>query len=136
MVLLGTYLSNPLLGILASLGLIVSVVYALRLMQKVFFGPKLGKYKTHDINIREIVILSALLIPVVYFGIFPNPVFRTLATPVNTEMFLEKDHLNSSTSSQNKNYIMQSVNNPLSSLKATVEMSVLPTTEKEVENGQ
>ncbi|MDY0344824.1 MAG: NADH-quinone oxidoreductase subunit M, partial [Lentimicrobium sp.] len=40
MILLGTYLSNPLWGVLASLGLIVSVIYALRLMQKVFFGPK------------------------------------------------------------------------------------------------
>ena len=80
MILLGTFLSNPLLAILASLGLIVSVIYSLRIMQKVFFGPKLSTYKTHDINIREIVILSALLIPVVYFGIFPRAIFRTLKT--------------------------------------------------------
>jgi NADH-quinone oxidoreductase subunit M len=136
MILLGTYLSNPLWGVLASLGLIVSVIYALRLMQKVFFGPKLKAYKTHDINIREIVILSALLIPVVYFGIFPNPVFRTLATPVNTEIFLHQEQVGSRDSSPTNNYIMQPDYEPLLSLKTTVELNVLPKAGKEDENGQ
>ena len=136
MILLGTYLYNPLWAILGSLGLIVSVIYSLRIMQKVFFGPKLGTYKTHDINLREIVVLSSLLIPIVYFGIFPRLIFRTLATPVNTEIFLESDGMNSEKLSQNKDYIMQPVNKPLPSLKTTVELNVLPTNGKEVENGQ
>lgn len=136
MILLGTYLSNPLWGILASLGLIVSVIYSLRIMQKVFYGPKLSTYKTHDINAREIVILSALLIPVVYFGIFPSPVFRTLASPVNTEIFLNREQVNSGDSSQNNSYIMQPDNEPLSAPRTTVELNVLPTAGKEVENGQ
>ncbi|MDD2551090.1 MAG: NADH-quinone oxidoreductase subunit M [Dysgonamonadaceae bacterium] len=136
MILLGTFLSNPLWAILASLGLIVSVIYSLRIMQKVFFGPKLSSYKTHDINLREVVILSALLIPVVYFGIFPRPVFRTLATPVNSGIFLENDRVNSDNSSQNKSYIMKSVNKPLPSLKTKVELNVLPTIGKEDKNEQ
>ena len=96
----------------------------------------LKAYKTHDINIREIVILSALLIPVVYFGIFPKPVFRILASPMNTEIFLNQEQTNSETSSQTSNYIMQPDYEPLPSLKTTVELNVLPKAGKEVENGQ
>ena len=136
MVLLGTYLSSPVMAIFASLGLIVSVIYALRLMQKVFFGPKLITYKTHDLNMREIVILSSLLIPVVYFGIFPSPVFRTLAKPVNTEMFLGNDPLNTSNTSHNKSYIMQTVHDPLPPLNSAAELNDVPTTGKEVTYGQ
>ncbi len=136
MVLLGTYLSSPLMAIFASLGLIVSVIYALRLMQKVFFGPKLSAYKTHDVNLREIVILSALLIPIVYFGIFPKLVFRTLSTPVNAGLFLDSDSVNDTISSQHKNYIMQLVVKPLPSPKTTVELNALPTIGKEVDDGK
>lgn len=136
MILMGTYLTNPLLAILACLGLIVSVIYSLRFMQKVFFGPKLSSYLTHDINIREIVILSSLLIPVVYFGIFPKPVFRTLATPVNTEIFLGGDHLKASKTSRNMNFIIQTVKKPGPSLNATVELNNLSITGKEIEYGQ
>ena len=136
MILLGTYLSNPAFGIFAALGLIFSVIYSLRIMQKVFFGPKLGTYKTHDINIREIVILSSLLIPIVYFGIFPKPVFRTLATPVNAGIFLESDRSKDSKSTHNKTYTMRSVKESLPSLNTTGELNVLPTTGKEDENEQ
>jgi len=136
MVLLGTYLSNPLWGILASLGLIVSVIYSLRIMQKVFFGPKSETYKTNDINIRELVILSALLIPIVYFGIFPRQVFRTLSKPVNTEIFLQSDDVNSSKFSQNKDYLMFSTKELLSSLNRTDDLKVRPTKGKEVKNGE
>ncbi len=136
MVLLGTYLSNPLLAILASLGLIFSVIYSLRLMQKVFFGPKLTTYKTHDINVREILILGCLLIPLVYFGIFPRTVFRTLATPVNTEMFLGSDHLNAGESFHNESYTMQSVNEAWPVFNTTGELNDSPMTGKEVAYGQ
>ncbi|MGV8963595.1 MAG: complex I subunit 4 family protein [Candidatus Saccharimonadaceae bacterium] len=135
MILLGTYLSSPIWAFLASLGLIVSVIYSLRIMQKVFFGPKLGTYKTHDINLREIVILSSFLIPIVYFGIFPHTVFRTLATPVNSEIFLESDHTNSGKSAQNNNYEMYPINNSLPSFKASIELNVSPKFGKEVDNG-
>lgn len=136
MILLGTYLSNPLLAILASLGLIVSVIYSLRIMQKVFFGPKLSTYKTHDINIREIVILGSLLIPLVYFGIFPRMVFRTLSTPVNTEMFLKSDNSNTGQSSHDEIYTMQSPNKPIPTLNTPFKLNSLQMMGKEVEYGQ
>lgn len=110
MVLLGTYLSNPLLGILASLGLIVSVIYALRIMQKVFFGPKQQPYNARDVNIREVVILSALLIPTVYLGVSPKPVFKLLSAPVNSEIFLQHENLTpDNTSVDIKNTMYKSI---------------------------
>jgi NADH-quinone oxidoreductase subunit M len=136
MILLGTYLSSPVMAVFASLGLIVSVIYSLRLMQKVFYGPKLNPYKTHDINIREIVILSSLLIPVVYLGISPRLVFRTLATPVNAEIFIGNHHQAASKSIYKKDFIMYTVHNTLPELNSKAELNNAPIAGKEVEDEQ
>ncbi len=136
MVLLGTYLSSPLWAILASLGLIASVIYALRIMQKVFFGPKLKGYKAVDISIRETIVLSCMLIPIVYFGVSPRPVFRTLASPVHTEIFLKSDNPNNDLSSEKNNYKMQSVHEGTSAFNSTVDLNNLPGAGKEVADEQ
>ncbi len=96
-ILLGSYQSLPVMSILASFGLIASAIYALRIVQKVFFGPKSGKKTVADINLREALILGALLIPLVFLGIYPKPVYKTLGVPVTikhqngTAMSIEQD---------------------------------------------
>ncbi len=83
MILLGSYQSIPVFSILASLGLIASAIYALWMVQKVFFGHSSRRNKLADLNLREVIILGALLIPLVYFGLYPGPLFKTLGTPVD-----------------------------------------------------
>jgi NADH-quinone oxidoreductase subunit M len=91
MILLGSFQSYPLMSVLASLGLIVSVIYALRIMQKVFLGPGNLIQKIRDINIRESIILGMLIIPAVYLGLFPGIIFKTLDGS-HMEILMEEDH--------------------------------------------
>jgi NADH-quinone oxidoreductase subunit M len=59
---------------LASLGLIAATVYSLRIIQKVFLGNKNTDWKMHDLTIREKTVSAALVIAIVWLGLFPQPV--------------------------------------------------------------
>ncbi len=91
MILLGSYLFNPALTILASMGLIFSAIYSLRIIQKVFYGERHSPLKVKDVNIREGIILLAVLLPLVYFGIFPGPVFKALGPPPKPDIPLQEE---------------------------------------------
>lgn len=77
LVLLGTYQVNLPLTILASLGLIVSTVYSLWMMQRVFFGPNKEGWKLADSNLREMTIMTALIAMILWLGLYPQPVLNT-----------------------------------------------------------
>lgn len=70
--LAGAFRANVLFTSVACLGLVLSTIYSLRIMQKVFFG-KQGSVKTiHDLTLRESIILGFLVIAVVVTGLFPQ----------------------------------------------------------------
>lgn len=73
LILAGAYLSNVPLTVIATLGLVFSALYSLRLMQKVFLGPPTGK-RLNDFSTREFVIMTALSISVIWLGLYPQPV--------------------------------------------------------------
>lgn len=77
-ILLGTFSNNPVLSIIATLGLILSAVYSLRMMQKVFMGPLISTVPVGDLSARELIILTALSISIVVLGLFPQPVIDTV----------------------------------------------------------
>jgi len=84
--LLGTFKVNIWVATLASIGLILSVCYALWLYRKVIFGtldkPALAALK--DLNYRESIALAPLVILTLLFGVFPNLVLNVSATSVAT----------------------------------------------------
>lgn len=75
--LLGTFKVNILMSCLASLGLIASMVYSLRILQKVFYGKEIVKWNIPDFNFREKFIYGALLVAIFYIGLFPGKVLET-----------------------------------------------------------
>ncbi|PWV46570.1 NuoM family protein [Chitinophaga sp. S165] len=77
-ILLGTFTSHPTFSIIATLGLILSAVYSLRMMQKVFMGQQTATEPIRDISARELVIMAALSISIVALGLFPQPVIDTV----------------------------------------------------------
>ena len=77
LILAGAYLSNIPLTVIATLGLVFSSLYSLRLMQKVFLGPPTGKTLS-DFSAREFVIMAALSIGIVWLGLYPQPVIDTV----------------------------------------------------------
>jgi NADH-quinone oxidoreductase subunit M len=77
LILLGAFEANVWLTIAATLGLIFSAIYSLRIMQKVFFGPLQGELPVGDLTWRELSILASLTIAIIWLGVYPQPVINT-----------------------------------------------------------
>jgi NADH-quinone oxidoreductase subunit M len=75
--LIGAFKANILMSCLASVGLIAATIYSLRIVQKVFLGHKNSDWKIHDLTIREKAVSAALVIAIVWLGLFPQPVLKT-----------------------------------------------------------
>jgi NADH-quinone oxidoreductase subunit M len=74
LVLLGTFKASPLTAALAATGVILAAVYMLWMVQRVFFGPceKEENRSLMDLSLREIVVLVAVVIPIVWIGVHPS----------------------------------------------------------------
>lgn len=79
LVLMGTFPVNALLTAVATLGLVFSALYSLRLMQKVFLGPVVAAHPLSDLSTRERIIMAALTISIVVLGLYPQPVMDTVS---------------------------------------------------------
>ena len=77
-ILLGAFATHPVFSILATLGLILSAIYSLRMMQKVFMGQQTVTEPLKDFSARELIIMAALSISIVALGLFPQPVIDTV----------------------------------------------------------
>jgi NADH-quinone oxidoreductase subunit M len=86
LVLLGSWQANRWITVLATLGLVVATIYSLRIMQKVFFGKTERQYPLADLNLREWLIMAPLIAVIIWLGVYPQPVLRTMrsATPVQS----------------------------------------------------
>jgi NADH-quinone oxidoreductase subunit M len=76
LILIGAFKANILMSCLASLGLIAATIYSLRIVQKVFLGNKNTDWKIHDLTIRETIVSAALVVSIVWLGLFPQPVLN------------------------------------------------------------
>jgi len=70
---LGILNQNPILGVLASLSIILVAAYSIWFYNRVVFGSySLFLKPTIDLTFREFSILLPLLLFIIYIGIFPN----------------------------------------------------------------
>ncbi len=77
LILLGTFQANILMACAASVGLIAATIYALRIMQKVFFCKTKTDWKINDLTLREKVVSVSFVIIIVAIGLLPKPVLDT-----------------------------------------------------------
>jgi NADH-ubiquinone oxidoreductase chain 4 len=84
----GVFQQNPVVGLLASSGIVLSAGYSIWLYNRIAFGTwsKYVKY-TVDLNRREFIILLPLFIGTVLLGVFPNIVLDTLHVSVSTLLY-------------------------------------------------
>ncbi len=77
LVLLGAFRASPVMAVIASLGLVVSTVYALWMVQQVFHGqPREEHALLPDLYPREKGIAAAMIILIVWLGLYPQPVIN------------------------------------------------------------
>jgi NADH-quinone oxidoreductase subunit M len=72
-------------AVFAAVGIVLGAAYLLWLYQRVFWGPldNPANAKLKDVNGREIGMLVALTILMVWIGIYPKPFFDAIEEPVN-----------------------------------------------------
>lgn len=81
MILLGGFQASPIFGIFAVTGVVLGACYMLWMVKRVFFGQEgeiVSKYKPIglDINVREWVVMTPLIVLIFWMGIFPNHFLR------------------------------------------------------------
>jgi len=73
LVLLGVYPRSILLAALGATGMVLAAIYSLRVVQGVFHGPRAEAPKLPDITPREAIVLGAMVLLLVVFGLWPQP---------------------------------------------------------------
>lgn len=84
LVLAGSFQASVLWSVLGSLGLIASAIYALRIMQKVWHERKAKEWEINDYIPRELIILGSLILVIVWLGLFPQKIFSTISSSINS----------------------------------------------------
>lgn len=80
MILFGIFTKNPLFTVVLGLTVILSVIYMLRWMQKVYFEvPRYSESAGTDIRAKEMAIALPLIFLVLWVGIYPSPILNILA---------------------------------------------------------
>lgn len=78
LILAGAFQVNMVLAIFATLGLVASMIYSLVILQKIFHGERRKVWTLQDFSTRELVVMGSLIITIVWLGIFPQPVIKTV----------------------------------------------------------
>jgi NADH-quinone oxidoreductase subunit M len=81
LILLGTFKTHPGMAMLAAVGLVLSAVYSLILMQRAFYGRTGADAPLPDLDRREFAILSSLMAVTIWLGLYPRPFFEVSRAP-------------------------------------------------------
>jgi NADH-quinone oxidoreductase subunit M len=82
LILLGTFKTHPQMAMLAAVGLVLSAVYSLILVQRVFYGKSSADATLPDLDRREFAILSTLMAVMIWLGLYPRPFFEVSRAPM------------------------------------------------------
>lgn len=74
LILIGSFRADILLTIIAASGLVLSAIYSLRILQRVFLGASISDKILPDLNLRETIAMAALSLAIIWLGVFPQPV--------------------------------------------------------------
>jgi NADH-quinone oxidoreductase subunit M len=82
LILVGTFKANWPVAVLGFVGIVFGVIYMLRMLHDSLFGEPRTEHVLWDVNSREVVILVALALAVLYIGLHPGPVLKLLEQPI------------------------------------------------------
>ena len=83
-VLVGAYLASPGVAIVATSGVVLAAAYMLWMYRRVMFGPLENPENRGliDLGLREKVVMVAIVIPIVWIGVYPDPFLRRIEPSV------------------------------------------------------
>jgi NADH-quinone oxidoreductase subunit M len=81
LVLIGLFQVNPMMTVIAALGMVTAAIYALFMMQRTFLGRPDEQRQLVDFGAREMAAMATLIVALVLLGIYPQPILD-LAQPV------------------------------------------------------
>jgi len=79
LVLLGSYQLSVGITVLATLGILASTFYALRMVQRVFHGENAQRFQVPDLSPREALIVAPMIVALLWLGLYPQPILDTFA---------------------------------------------------------
>ena len=82
LILIGSFPSSAVFTSIAALGMVAATIYSLRLMQKVFYGERQKSHKISDLGVREMFIMGALTVVIIWLGLYPISALNFSKQPV------------------------------------------------------
>ena len=84
LILLGVFLVHPLVAALATSGVVLAAVYMLWMYRRVMFGPvEVAENRSLiDLGLREKLVMVALIVPIIWIGVYPNTFLRRIEPSV------------------------------------------------------
>jgi NADH-quinone oxidoreductase subunit M len=79
LVLLGAYQISVTITVIASLGVLASTFYALRMVQRAFQGPNTAGWQLADLTPREGLMMAVMIASLLWLGFYPQPVLNTFS---------------------------------------------------------
>lgn len=75
LVLVGTFTRYPVIGVIATFGIVLAALYTLVLYQRTMTGPLRPELaRMPDLRVREIAVAAPLIVLLVFLGVYPKPV--------------------------------------------------------------
>jgi len=84
LILIGTFKKSFLVATIASLGVILGAAYMLWLYKRIIFGEIINNELKSMIDLKkfETLILFSLVIPIIFFGLYPEPLINSMEASV------------------------------------------------------
>ena len=84
LILMGAFKKSFLVATIASLGVILGAAYMLWLYKRIFFGEIINNELKLMVDLKkfEILILFSLVIPIIFFGFYPEPLINSIEVSV------------------------------------------------------
>jgi NADH-quinone oxidoreductase subunit M len=79
LILVGAFASNVPATVAATAGLALATVYSLWVVQRVFHGANEGGWALVDLSVRELVVLGAMVVILLWLGLHPQVILDTAA---------------------------------------------------------
>ncbi|MGW7464822.1 NADH-quinone oxidoreductase subunit M [Streptomyces xantholiticus] len=87
LVLVGAFAAYPVVGIIATVGIVLAALYILVLYQRTMTGPVKAEVRTMpDLKARELAVIAPLIALLIFLGVFPKPLTEIIDPAVEHTM--------------------------------------------------